>query len=241
LSRTGEDWPQAVVDFGRGARIGLEEAVYCANKQAAQIEGVLAQHAARRHPCLLTRLSPQQLAALGDGWRAQLDYDPVSRTAFFLEGRALGAAPQVAVVSGGSSDATICGEVARTLAFHGVASTRVEDVGVAGLWRLMDRLDEIRRHPVVIAVAGMEGALFSVLGGLVGGVVIAVPSSVGYGVAAAGDLSLRSALASCAPGIVVVNIDNGYGAACAALRVLGLGGATADAAPAPVVPQNDPQ
>jgi len=241
LSRTGEHWPQAVVDFGRGARIGLEEAVYCANKQAAQIEGVLAQHEARRHPCLLTRLSPQQFAALGDGWRSQLDYDPVSRTGFFLEGRRLGAVPQVAVVSGGSSDAPVCGEAARTLAFHGVASTRVEDVGVAGLWRLMDRLDEIRRHPVVIAVAGMEGALFSVLGGLVGGVVIAVPSSVGYGVAAAGDLSLRSALASCAPGIVVVNIDNGYGAACAALRVLGLGGATADAAPAPVVPQSDPQ
>ena len=225
MSRAGEQWPQAVIDFGRGARIGLEEAVYCANKQAAQIEGVLAQHGARRHPCLLTRLSPPQFAALGDGWRSQLDYDPVSHTAFFLGGLPLRTVPQVAVVSAGSSDAAICGEVTRTLAFHGVRSTRVEDVGVAGLWRLMDRLDEIRRHPVVIAVAGMEGAMFSVLGGLVGGLVIAVPSSVGYGVAAAGDLSLRSALASCAPGIVVVNIDNGYGAACAALRVLGINGA----------------
>jgi len=224
LSRAGEQWPPAVLDFGRGARIGLEEAVYCANKQAAQIEGVLAQHEARRHPCLLTRLFPQQFAALADGWRSRLDYDPVSHTAFFMDGRPLGAEPMVAVVSGGSSDAPVCGEAVRTLAFHGVASTRVEDVGVAGLWRLMDRLDEIRRHPVVIAVAGMEGALFSVLGGLVGGVVIAVPSSVGYGVAAAGDLSLRSALASCAPGIVTVNIDNGYGAACAALRALGLNG-----------------
>jgi hypothetical protein len=241
LSRTDEHWPQAVVDFGRGARIGLEEAVYCANKQAAQIEGVLAQHEARRHACLLTRLSPQQLAALGDGWRARLDYDPVSRTAFFLEGRPLPAMAQVAIVSGGSSDAPICGEAARTLAFHGVASTRIEDVGVAGLWRLMDRLEEIRRHPVVIAVAGMEGALFSVLGGLVGGVVIAVPSSVGYGVAAAGDLSLRSALASCAPGIVAVNVDNGYGAACAALRVLGLSGAIAAPAPASIARQSDPQ
>lgn len=213
-----------MVDFGRGARIGLEEAVYCANKQAAQIEAVLAQHEARRHACLLTRLSPQQFAALADDWRSRLDYDPVSCTAFFLEGRPLAAESRVAIVSGGSSDAPTCGEAARTLAFHGVASTRVEDVGVAGLWRLMDRLDQIRRHPVVIAVAGMEGALFSVLGGLVGGVVIAVPSSVGYGVAAAGDLSLRSALASCAPGIVTVNIDNGYGAACAALRVLALNG-----------------
>jgi len=224
LSNRSEQWPQAVVDFGRGARIGLEEAVYCANKQPAQIEGVLAQHEARNHPCLLTRLSPQQFAALGDGWRARLDFEPVSRTAFFLEGRPCNGAAQVAVVSGGSSDAAVCGEAVRTLAFHGIASTRFEDVGVAGLWRLMDRLEEIRRHPVVIAVAGMEGALFSVLGGLVGGVVIAVPSSVGYGVAAAGDLSLRSALASCAPGIVTVNIDNGYGAACAALRALWLNG-----------------
>ena len=225
MSRAGEHWPQAVIDFGRGARIGLEEAVYCANKQATQIEDVLAQHEARGHPCLLTRLGPEQFAALAERWRSQLDYDAVSRTAFFRDGRPLGAAARVAVVSGGSSDAPICGEAARTLAFHGVASTRIEDVGVAGLWRLMDRLDEIRRHPVVIAVAGMEGALFSVLGGLVGGVVIAVPSSVGYGVAAAGDLSLRAALASCAPGVVVVNIDNGYGAACAALRMLGLNGA----------------
>ena len=225
MSKTAEHWPPALVDFDRGARIGLEEAVYCANKQPAQIEGVLTQHESRSHPCLLTRLSPQQFTALAEGWRSRLDYDPVSRTAFFLEGRPCGVDPQVAVVSGGSSDAPVCGETVRTLAFHGVASTRVEDVGVAGLWRLMERLEEIRRHPVVIAVAGMEGALFSVLGGLVGGVVIAVPSSVGYGVAAAGDLSLKSALASCAPGIVTVNIDNGYGAACAALRVLGLNGA----------------
>ncbi len=224
MSQVPEQWPRAVVDFSRGERIGIEEAVYCANKQPAQIEGVLAQHASRSHPCLLTRLAPAQLAALPDGWRSRLDYDPVSRTAFFLNGRPYAPEPRVAVVSGGTSDAPICGEAVRTLAFHGVASTRIEDVGVAGLWRLMERLEEIRRHPVVIAVAGMEGALFSVLGGLVGGVMIAVPSSVGYGVAAAGELSLRSALASCAPGIVTVNIDNGYGAACAALRVLGLGG-----------------
>jgi len=199
--------------------------VFCANKQPAQIEGVLCQHESRAHPCLLTRLAPPQFAALADRWRSQLDYDPISRTAFFQHRAITDAEPSVAVVSGGSSDAPVCGEAARTLAFHGVGSTRVEDVGVAGLWRLMDRLEEIRRHPVVIAVAGMEGALFSVIGGLVGGVVIAVPSSVGYGVAAAGDLSLKSALASCAPGIVTVNIDNGYGAACAALRALRINGA----------------
>jgi NCAIR mutase (PurE)-related protein len=223
LSQTTEHEPQVVIDFARGARIGLEEAVFCAQKQPAQIEHVLARHAARSHPCLLTRLSPPQHAALPPAWHARLDYDPVSRTAFFGDPRPVAGPPRVAIVSGGSSDAAVCGEAARTLAFHGVASRRFEDVGVAGLWRLMDRLDEIRGLPVVIAVAGMEGALFSVLGGLVRGVVIAVPTSVGYGVSAGGDLSLRSALASCAPGIVTVNIDNGYGAACAALRVLRVG------------------
>ncbi len=213
-----------VIDFERGARIGIEEAVLCSDKQPPQLEAILGRHAARRHPCLLTRLAAPLVEALDPAWRDQLDYDPVSRTAFFLEPRPLAGDAAVAIVSGGSSDAPVCGEAARTLAFHGVASTRIEDVGVAGLWRVMDRLEEIRRHAVVIAVAGMEGALFSVLGGLVRSPVVAVPTSVGYGVAAGGELGLRSALASCAPGIVAVNIDNGYGAACAALRMLGLVG-----------------
>ena len=95
------------------------------------------------------------------------------------------------------------------------------DVGVAGLWRLSERLDEIRAHPIVIAVAGMDAALVSVLGGQVGGVLIAVPTSTGYGAARKGETALAASLASCAPGVVVCNIDNGYGAACAALRTLG--------------------
>ena len=107
------------------------------------------------------------------------------------------------------------------MAFEGEATTLVLDVGVAGLWRLTERLDEIRRHRVVIAVAGMEGALFSVLGGLVAAPVIAVPTSIGYGVGAGGRTALDAALASCASGLAVVNIDNGFGAAHAALRILG--------------------
>ena len=91
---------------------------------------------------------------------------------------------------------------------------------MAGLWRLTDRLDEIRAHPVVIVVAGMDAALASVVGGLVAGPVICVPTSVGYGVAAGGRAALDAMLASCAPGLSVCNIDNGYGAACAALRLL---------------------
>jgi NCAIR mutase (PurE)-related protein len=127
----------------------------------------------------------------------------------------------VAIVAGGTSDARVAREASRTLAFEGEEATLVVDVGVAGLWRLMERIDEIRRHRVVIAVAGMEGALFSVLGGLVASPVVAVPTSVGYGVGAGGQTALNAALASCASGLTVVNIDNGFGAAHAALRILG--------------------
>jgi NCAIR mutase (PurE)-related protein len=126
----------------------------------------------------------------------------------------------VAIVAAGTSDVPVAREAERTLAYAGLASTLVADVGVAGLWRLQRRLDEIRAHPVVICAAGMDAALPSVLGGLVPGALIAVPTSVGYGVAAGGRAALDAVLASCAPGITVCNIDNGYGAACAAMRIL---------------------
>lgn len=125
-----------------------------------------------------------------------------------------------AVVSAGTSDAPVCLEAARTLEFHGIGCELIQDVGVTGLWRLTERIDDIRRYPVVIAVAGMEGALFSVLGGLVGSALITVPTSVGYDVAEGGNLALNVALSSCAPGLLTVNIDTGYGAACAAIRLL---------------------
>jgi NCAIR mutase (PurE)-related protein len=101
-----------------------------------------------------------------------------------------------------------------------VGSRQIADVGVAGLWRLMARLEDIRSYPVVVVIAGMEGALFSVLAGLVSAPMIAVPTSTGYGVSSAGQLALHSALGSCAPGVVAVNIDNGFGAAQAALRIV---------------------
>ena len=128
---------------------------------------------------------------------------------------------RVAILTGGSSDVATSREAARTLEYYGHASLHIPDVGVAGIWRLLDRIHEIRPMRVVIVAAGMEGALPSVVAGLVPGVVVALPTSVGYGVSAGGHAALTSALASCAPGLVTVNIDNGYGAACAALRVLG--------------------
>ena len=127
---------------------------------------------------------------------------------------------RVAIVAAGTSDTPVAREAERVLRYQGRASSMILDVGVAGLHRLTRRLEEIRRHPVVIVCAGMDAALASVLGGLVSGAVIAVPTSVGYGAAEGGRTALNAMLASCAPGIAVVNIDNGYGAACAALRLL---------------------
>jgi NCAIR mutase (PurE)-related protein len=126
----------------------------------------------------------------------------------------------VAVVTAGTSDIPVAAEACRTLEFLGVKATCIVDVGVAGLWRLLERVDEITTCDVVIVVAGMDAALASVVGGLTGQPVIAVPTSTGYGAAADGDTALHAMLTSCAQGITVTNIDNGFGAACAANRIL---------------------
>jgi pyridinium-3,5-biscarboxylic acid mononucleotide synthase len=207
-----------VPDLRRAARIGLPEAILCLDKTAEQISSILA---AARDRLLLTRLDGAKFYSLPPGAREHLDYDAVSRTAV-LGGMPAAAGPaRVAVVTAGTSDLSAALEAVRTLRFHGQEVLRVADVGVAGLWRLLARVEDLRNFPVLIAAAGMDAALPSVLGGLVPGAVIALPTSVGYGVAAGGRTALHAALASCAPGVTVVNIDNGYGAACAALRILG--------------------
>jgi NCAIR mutase (PurE)-related protein len=207
-------------DFQRRERIGLSEAVLCAGKSPTQIGEAIALARARGVALLLTRLSGDRLAELAPAERATLDYDPLSRTAILGGTRSPLGDPVVAIVTAGTSDLPVAREAARSLAFYGVPTREIADVGVAGLWRLLEHEQDLRRYAAVIVVAGMEGALFSVVGGLVGGVVIALPTSTGYGVARGGETALHAGLASCAPGVVVVNIDNGYGAACAALRVL---------------------
>lgn len=209
-----------ILDWDRQSRTGLGEAVYCAGKPIALIEEILRSARAGDKRLLLTRLSAARHAELAADLRAALDYDAPSGTATL--GPTLAATrPGVGIVCAGASDLPVAREAARALAFHGFAAPLTSDVGVAGLWRLLERIEGLRAHRVIIAVAGMEGALFSVLGGLVGALVIAVPTSVGYGVAAEGKAALAAALASCAPGVVTVNVDNGYGAACAAIKILG--------------------
>jgi NCAIR mutase (PurE)-related protein len=210
------------MDWQREQRTGVPEAVFCEHKDIRQIEAIIGEAQAARKRLLLTRLAGPVLEGLSPSSRGVLDYDQVSRTAIL--GNALPAvASGIGIIAAGTSDAAVALEAARTLAFAGHSPDLIVDVGVAGLWRLTGKLDRIRSFRLIIAVAGMEGALFSVLAGLVTAPVIAVPTSVGYGVARGGTVALNAALASCAPGVVVVNIDNGYGAAAAAIKILGLG------------------
>jgi NCAIR mutase (PurE)-related protein len=209
-----------LLDLQRVERIGFGEAVYAAGKSPSQIAAILDHAAARELRLLITRLDGERLAALPESLRIRIDYDPVSRTGFFGGAPLLSGAARIALVCAGTSDIPTAREAERTLHFNGHRALAINDVGVAGLWRLLARLDEIRALPICIVAAGMDAALPTVIAGLVPGCVIALPTSVGYGVAAGGHAALHAILASCAPGIVTVNIDNGYGAACAAMRML---------------------
>lgn len=208
------------LDLLRAGRIGLEEALFCEGKTVAQIARIVETMAAENRPMLLTRLDDERCVSLPNHVRALLDYDPLSRTAFLGTRRTIKDTARVAVVCAGTSDLKVSREAVRTLEYYGERSAEFNDVGVAGLHRLLDRLEAIRAHDVVIAAAGMDAALVSVLGGLIRAPLIAVPTSTGYGTARSGQTALFASLSSCAAGVVVVNIDNGFGAACAALRIL---------------------
>ena len=214
-----------MLDFAREARTGLDEAVFCAGKSVAHIVAILEQVESRSERILLTRLHPDQYSALPESQQKQIDYEPISQTGYFSQPHPAVDTRRIAVVAAGTSDASVAREAARTLAYYGESPAEITDVGVAGLWRLLERIEEIRSMKVVIAVAGMDAALPTVIGGLVAAPVIGVPTSVGYGASEGGQTALKAMLASCSPGLTVTNIDNGYGAACAALRILRLSAA----------------
>jgi pyridinium-3,5-biscarboxylic acid mononucleotide synthase len=211
------------LDRDRRERIGIAEAVFCQRKTVEQIALVVDEAVSRGENLFLTHFAPAQFEAVARLTGAPLDYEALSRTAI-LAGPLCPSGwrdrPPIEIVSAGTSDLAVAMEAERTLFFHGVSARRITDVGVAGLYRILDQLDRLRACPVVIVCAGMDAALPTVLAGLIAGALIAVPTSVGYGVAKGGETALRACLASCAPGVTVVNIDNGFGAACAALRIL---------------------
>jgi NCAIR mutase (PurE)-related protein len=207
-------------DYARLARIGMPETTFCLNKTTSQLRAIVTELVEQpNNPVLFTRMGDSQYQSVRELAGQLLEYDAESATAV-LHGCLPARDGTVAVVTAGTSDIPVAAEACRTLEFLGFAATRIVDVGVAGLWRLLERVDEIATYDVVIVVAGMDAALASVVGGLTGQPIIAVPTSTGYGAAADGESALRSMLTSCAQGIAVTNIDNGFGAACAANRIL---------------------
>ena len=213
-----EDIGFAKVDLHRKFRQGAAEVIYGAGKTPAQMLGILrTMQAHGQKTILITRLREE--AAEEIGREIPLQYDKTAGVGI------VGTLPQpdgigrIAVVTGGTSDIPVAEEAALTAQALGNEVLRLYDVGVAGLHRLLSNLDEIMSASVVIAIAGMEGALASVVGGLVDCPVIAVPTSVGYGASFGGVSALLSMLNSCASGVSVVNIDNGFGAGYLASRI----------------------
>jgi hypothetical protein len=215
------------LDLDRRRRLGLVEAVWGEHKSPAQIASIIKAMRAAGELVLVTRVSEEQVAAVltllgpeGDVLEGVCHHKEarcLTLPALPVPDPGLGA---VAILGAGSSDLAVASEAHLGLACHGVASDLILDVGVAGLHRLLSRLDGLGLYRVLIVCAGMEGALPTVVAGLLPQPVIGVPVSVGYGVSKGGRAALQGMLASCAPGLTVVNIDNGYGAAMAALRIL---------------------
>jgi len=210
----------ARLDHHRIVRVGLPEVVYGEGKTPNQIVAIVRRLTNRGHPVLVTRLSAQAFSEC----RGELNeigaddaYDPVSRTwVWSAEPVPVDGEGTIIVAAAGTSDLPVAEEAVRTGEAFGNRVERLVDVGVAGLHRLLEHVEDLRKARVIIAVAGMEGALPSVIAGLVPCPVIAVPTSVGYGSSFGGLAALLAMLNSCSVGVTVVNIDNGFGAACAA-------------------------
>ena len=204
----------AKVDHHRALRQHVAEAVYAPGKSAEQCGAIVTELLGRPGgPVLLTRATDEQAAACPE---------PTARIGHTLTWRhADPRAEHVVLVTAGTADLPVADECAATLAAYGIKPTRITDVGVAGVHRLLPEVDTIATADIVVVVAGMEGALASVVGGIAAGPVVAVPTRVGYGAALEGVTALLAMLATCAAGVTVVGIDNGFGAACAVARILG--------------------
>ena len=218
-----EDLGFAKVDLHRKVRQGANEVIYGEGKTAVQIIGILDSMAQNgQKNVLITRLDKEKAEAISQ--KTPITYYENARVAIAGQMAAPGGIGKIVVATGGTSDIPVAEEAALTAEFLGNSVVRLYDVGVAGLHRLLNHSEELMGATVVIAIAGMEGALASVVGGLVDCPVIAVPTSVGYGAAFGGLAALLSMLNSCASGVSVVNIDNGFGAGYLASMLNHMGG-----------------
>jgi NCAIR mutase (PurE)-related protein len=215
----------AKVDHHRGLRCGFPEVVFAAGKTTEQVVAIARELAAAGSVVLATRVSAEQARALVEAFPPPAGvHDATARTFLWRPTPRAPAPtpvkrPPIAVVAAGTSDLPVAEEAAVTIEAMGHDVVRITDVGVAGIHRLVPHLPTLARCGVVVVVAGMEGALASVVGGLVDRPVVAVPTSVGYGASFGGLAALLGMLNSCAAGVVVVNIDNGFGAGAAAARM----------------------
>ncbi len=207
----------AKLDLHRQLRAGLPEAVFAEGKEPEDLRAIVERMLEDSGQALVTRVTQAQVPVLERFEGAHHN----ARARIFRWGELEEASGRVALLAAGTSDLAVAEEAAESLVFAGVEVDRVYDVGVAGLHRLLSHLDRIRAADVVVVVAGMDGALPTVVAGLVKAPVIAVPTSVGYGASFEGLAPLLTMLTGCAPGVAVVNIDNGYGAAVLAYRFLG--------------------
>jgi NCAIR mutase (PurE)-related protein len=210
-----EDIGFATLDTHRTLRRGFPETVYGAGKTNDQILALVTRLRAAGQTALVTRVGPEVHAAIR-GHHPQAEYHPEARALVLRSGRKRRGRPGIVIVTAGTTDIGVAEEAALTAELMGEEVRRIYDVGVAGLHRLLAHHGALTKANVVVAVAGMEGALPSVVAGLVDCPVIAVPTSVGYGAGAGGFAALLAMLNSCAPGVAVVNIDNGHGAGCLA-------------------------
>ncbi len=207
-------------DFQRRKRLGIVEAIWGQDKSIDQLKRLSKDVLANNEIVFITRINSEKaidLLGLHDNARF---YEEAKCLIIGENLNKLNTNKKVAIISGGSSDLPVTLEAQLALEIYGVYCQSFIDVGVAGLHRLINQLEEINKYDVLIVCAGMEGALATVIGGLLAQPIIAVPVSVGYGVSKNGETALNSMLSSCSPGIAVMNIDNGYGAAMAALRII---------------------
>ncbi|WP_319542475.1 nickel pincer cofactor biosynthesis protein LarB [uncultured Pseudodesulfovibrio sp.] len=208
------------IDLHRSLRNGFPEVIYGSGKTPEQVADIFA-HMQAHGNVLATRVSDKTAAHVRSIF-PEVEYNPTARTLTWVKKAISYGASEIAIITAGTSDLPVAEEAKVTCEMLGSRATITSDVGVAGIHRLFDRMEDIRKASVLIVIAGMEGALASVIGGLVEQPIIAVPTSVGYGASFSGLSALLGMLTSCASGVTVVNIDNGFGAACAACKIVRL-------------------
>ena len=207
-------------DFQRRERIGLIEAIWGQDKSTDQLKRLSDSVLSKNEVVFITRINSDKANYLLDLYDDARFFEEAKCLIIGKNLNKINTSKKVAIIAGGSSDLAVTAEAQLALGIYGINCQSFIDVGVAGLHRLMSQLEEINKYDVLIVCAGMEGALATIVGGLLPQPIIAVPVSVGYGVSKNGETALNSMLSSCSPGIAVMNIDNGYGAAMAAIRII---------------------